>query len=293
MNMSIDFAFTVDDIAYDGYSTETHLNNLLDFCDELGLKATLFAVPIVKGNNLNKRNGYVSILRDAIARGHEVAQHGLTHDRFEVGIPPAMILDLPHERKSKEYLNNNRKKIEDSHSVEKIRGVLRKGRLIIEDAIGRKVEGFRAPALQVCDNLFTALEEEGYLYDSSTYYQEAAWRVTIDRPSDPVAITRESFIQRQISKSMREIPLTAEYTMYLRQEKFDAYFHLITHDAEACAKAEIPFVTLSHVSPIQEGDEGLGFKFYRDFLSRSRERNHDIHFFTLSEIARKNSKDVS
>ena len=59
----------------------------------------------------------------------------------------------------------------------------------------------------------------------------------------------------------------------------------LLHDADACAKAGIPFVNLSHVSPIQEGDEGLGFALYREWIAEARRSGLDIRSLTLSEIA--------
>ncbi|MDD5707757.1 MAG: DUF2334 domain-containing protein, partial [Kiritimatiellae bacterium] len=129
------WGFSVDDIGLDGYSTEAHLNAVLDFLDENRIAVTLFAVPEVNGKRMSTRRGYVSLLRQAIQRGHEVAQHGLSHDRFEVGIPPEMILSLPHEGPARTFLAENREKLRSEHTVERIRAKLGEGRKIIEDAI--------------------------------------------------------------------------------------------------------------------------------------------------------------
>ncbi len=36
------WGFSIDDIGLDGYSTEEHLNNILNFLDEYRIKATFF-----------------------------------------------------------------------------------------------------------------------------------------------------------------------------------------------------------------------------------------------------------
>lgn len=287
MNIDALFGFTVDDIGYDGYSTEEHLRNILDFCDELKIKATFFAVPIVKGKRLDKRPEYISILKEAIANGHEVSQHGLTHDRFEVGIPPQMILDLPHEGPTREYLQKNRTSIEESHTVPKIRKTLATGREIIENAIGDKIVGFRSPALQSCPSMFVALEAEGYEYDSSVYMQEAGWDIINGIEFTPAEINKSVFKNARKTSYSLELPLTAEYTWYLGKQKRNSAYELALHDFKACAKAGIPFVNVSHVSPIQEGDDGnLGFDFYRNLISEARDESPGLNCTTLSEISK-------
>ncbi len=285
MKKELYFGFTVDDIGYDGYSTEAHLRNILNFCDELGIRATLFVVPLVNGKRIDQRKDYVAILRDALQRGHEVGQHGLTHDRFEVGIPPAMILDLPHEAANKRHLEEDRAEIEQSLSVDKIRSTLREGREILELAIGQKLTGFRAPALQVCDNLFRALELEGYRYDSSLYLQERGWDLLNGTDSAPRAITHARFDEAQPGGTLLELPLTTEYTWELTRAKYDEAFALLEHDTHACAEAEIPFVNLAHVSPIQEGEGNQGFRFYREWMEAAQRTGLEVHALTLSAIA--------
>jgi len=280
------WGFTVDDVGYDGYSTEAHLNNILDFFDEHLIKATFFVVPEVEGKKMSARRGYVAILLDAIKRGHEVAQHGLTHDRFEVGIPPPMIMKLPHEGPARKFLAENRDKLPGEHTVAKIRQRLREGRKIMEDAIGMPVCGFRAPALQSCDNMFVALAEEKYLYDSSAWLQTAGW-YTEDLPEE---ISREKFDRHQ-KPGLLELPLTADYTWRLNRAMFDREYDLAVHDYDGCLQAGIPFIPLSHVSPIQEGDDGnLGFEFFRKFAvyakAHAAQAQRELRCLPLCEIAK-------
>ena len=133
------FCATVDDVAYDGYSTVTNLARLLDFYDGHGVRATFFVVPRCGRRNLGMRRGYVALLRRALEQGHEIAQHGLVHDRFELGIPPEMVLALPHEGPARERLAKERRAIMADLSVEKIRRRLAEGRAILQEAIGHPV----------------------------------------------------------------------------------------------------------------------------------------------------------
>ena len=274
------WSFTVDDIGFDGYSTEKQLNNILDFCDEHKIKSTLFVVPVSGGKRMDKRREYVAILRDAVKRGHEVAQHGIEHDRFEIGVPPEMVMMLPHEGPARKFLAENRDKLAAEHTVEKIRKKLRLGRDILKDAIGKSIHGFRSPALQSCKNMFTALSEERYKYDSSTYLQKGGWDLLNGIESEPQKITMDRFDSFQKSKMMREFPLTTDYTWYLKKDNFDKALSLAIHDYDACMAAQIPFVSLCHVGPIHEGDDDFGFELYRRLLKHIKAKN-----LTLSEIS--------
>ena len=283
------WGFSIDDIGLDGYSTEEHLNNILNFLDEYRIKATFFAVPEAEGKKLSKRREYVSILRNAIKQGHEVAQHGLTHDRFEIGIPPEMILSLSHEGPARKFLAGNRGKLKAEHTVEKIRRKLREGRKIIEDAIGMRVRGFRSPALQSCDNMFVALAQERYSYDSSTCFQKAGWDLLNNLEYVPQEINRGKFDQHQKS-GLCELPLTTEYTWYLGRDNFDKEYNLAVHDFACCMDSGVPFINVCHVSPVQEGkDSNLGFDLYRKLIEHSKaaakKDKYEIKTITLCEVA--------
>ncbi len=281
------FCFTLDDIGYDGYSSEQHLSQLLEFWRTEGLKATLFMVPLFDGHDMRERAAYVELLERAIAEGHEVAQHGLTHDRFECGIPPQMILSLAHEGPARERLANHREAIERDLAVDRIRERLRQGRRIVSDILGWQVPGFRAPCLSICDNLFDALEADGYTWDSSRHLQH--WdhmQGKLDTPPEP--ITFERFQGLQYPGRLKTLPLTTDYTWYLTRERYQPTLDLATHDLFSCAQAGIPFVPIAHVSPIFEGeDAAIGLQLYRDLLTYARQMAHEqdrqLRFITLSE----------
>jgi len=281
--------FTVDDVCYEGYSSEAHLKRLLDFFGSQDISATFFVVPLAQGRRLEERPEYVRILKRAVNEGHEVAQHGLEHDRFECGIPPEMILALPHEGPARERLKTHRAEIEVSLQMESLRNRLCRGRTILEQGMGREIRGFRAPCLSVCENLFHVLRDEGYLYDSSNYLQETGWDILNNRePFVPRPITRERFDSLQCCAPLRMLPLTTDYTWRLQQDKFDVTLELAEHDVEACFESGIPFVPMSHVSPIQECENDCGFELYRRLVGHAKQRAADrgleSKFLTLSQV---------
>jgi len=284
------FCATVDDVGMDGFSSPEHLRNLLDFWENEGLKGTMFVVPRCEGRELGGSPENIAVLKEAIGRLHEVAQHGLDHGRFQTGIPPKMVLDLPHEGPAREYLATHRAEIDAALTVEKLREVLAHGRRILETALGIDIAGFRAPCLSTCDALFEALAAENYAYDSSLVFQTKAWDL-INNPDQrvtPLPITRKYFDEVRAASPLCTWPLTAEFTWYLKRAHFDAFLDLARHDFDDCLAAGIPFVSLSHVSPVQEGDPECGLDLYRELLAHARTRcdaaGIQLTAATLSEL---------
>ncbi|MHC4917168.1 MAG: DUF2334 domain-containing protein [Planctomycetota bacterium] len=281
---------SVDDVGLEAFSSERDLSALLDFYAAENVRATFFTVPRPEGRNLTEaKPGYAPLLRRAREEGHELAQHGLEHTRFEIGVPPKMILDLPHEEPARAELAARRAEIEAGLTVAKIRAKLREGRKILADVLGAPVEGFRAPCLSVCEELFVALEEEGYLYDSSKCLQPTGWDILNGRPeTPPVPIDRARFDACQGGGRMRTLPLTAEYTWYLKRENYAACLELARHDFGACLDAGIPFVPVCHVSPVMAG---LGLDFHRELLAWARaeaaRRSVRLLSTTMSEACRR------
>lgn len=266
------FCFTVDDVGMEGYSSEAHLENLLGFLREEEVLATFFPVPRAQGVPFGERTAYVRLLQAARDAGHEVAQHGIEHDRFEVGIPPAMVLELPHEGRARERLHRDRAAIEASFAPSPLRRRLAEGRRILEDALAAPIVGFRAPCLQMSANLLPALEAEGYRYDSSLYLQPAGWDLLNGRlDAAPVPIAGSDAARRRHCGRLRLLPLTTDYTWYLDRARFDVTLALARHDFLACLEADIPFVPLTHVSPIQEGPGNRGFELCRQLIAFARE----------------------
>jgi len=286
---TIFFGFSIDDIGLDGYSTEKQLSEILDFLNELSIKATLFTVPISNEKYIDSQTGYTALLRKAAAQGHEVAQHGLRHDRFEIGIPPEMVLNLPHEGPSRKYLSENREQLKQNHTVVNIQNILCTGRKILENASGTRINGFRSPALQSCPAMFKAIENEQYQYDSSTCLQESAWDILNGKPCIPKAITTERFNKYQFSDTTRELPLSGEYTWYLQDKDVDVCTKLAKHDFYSCAEQHIPFICLCHVGPLCESINNNGLTLYRNLINVMKEHCSKnkciIKSATLAEIS--------
>jgi peptidoglycan/xylan/chitin deacetylase (PgdA/CDA1 family) len=282
----------MDDVAMKDYSSEAHYEKVLDFCAEQDIRGTFFVVPRSGGLELTEKADYIRLLQRAMREGHEVGQHGLDHDRFEAGIPPQMILDLPHEGPTREYLANHRDELTERHTVEALRGMLKSGRDIISNAIGFAPVGFRGPSGATCANLSRAEALNGYRYDSTRMLQKAAWDLLNGVYEKPCPINREIFDSMQPEEDIAEIPGAGEYTWYLDEKNYAVTLELAKHDFHQCLESGIPFVSVSHVSPMQQteasDDAEIGFEFYREILTYCRQyaRQNNINFVsvTLNEI---------
>lgn len=106
---------------------------LLDLLDAHGARATFFTLGVVA-----ERHG--RLIREIVARGHELASHGWDHG-------------LAYEQ-----------------GPERFRVDVRRARHVLEQASGQGVVGYRAPNYSIRPDTrwaFDILAEEGYAYDSS------------------------------------------------------------------------------------------------------------------------------
>ena len=137
--------------------------------------------------------------------------------------------------------------------------------------------------------MFAAIAEEGYKFDSSACLQETGWdyiQGNMDVP--PRAITRERYEALRKKSSCPIFPLTTDYTWYLTKEKYAKTMELALHDLCACMDADIPFITVCHIDPVQEGE---GIPFLHELYERAREeaaaRGLLLEFSTIAAIADK------
>lgn len=119
------------------------LPRLLGLLDRNGAKATFFAV----ASHLEDP-ACAAALREAAAAGHEIASHGLTHDR---GLP--------------------------LRSAEEISACLSAASAIFARTCGCRPAGFRSPGAVLTPALAEALSSSGYVYDSS-YNPSAAYNLS-------------------------------------------------------------------------------------------------------------------
>ncbi len=111
----------------------THV--LLDLFDRKSVKCTLFVLGWVAER-------FPSLIQECAARGHEIASHGYAHELvFQIG-------------------------------QERFDADIQKGKKLIEDVVGQRVNGYRAPGFSLTAEtpwFYESLAKAGYTYDSSLF----------------------------------------------------------------------------------------------------------------------------
>ena len=128
------FYFTIDCDWVPG--SQVGLTALLDCCDRLRVKATIFFAG-------RFAEAYPDLVRECLHRGHQLGTHGWAHGGLEED--------------------------EDFRvaSYEQQRQWIRRATDAVEKASGVRPVVFRAPNLWISETTLRVLEEEGYHYDSS------------------------------------------------------------------------------------------------------------------------------
>ena len=113
---------------------ERIVDRFLDLFAEHGVRATFFMV----GDDIRSKKLSPEVVKRMAGAGHELANHTMTH--------PHNLSRLPRERKEEEIVSTGR---------------------LIEGITGRRVVGFRAPCLDVDEEIVEILERHDYWYESS------------------------------------------------------------------------------------------------------------------------------
>jgi len=113
---------------------ERVVDRFLDLFAATGVRATFFMV----GDDVRSKKLTAEVLRRMVGAGHELANHTMTH--------PHNLSHLSRANKEAEIVGTAR---------------------LLEAATGQRVVGFRAPCLDVDEEIVDILEEHGYWYESS------------------------------------------------------------------------------------------------------------------------------
>jgi polysaccharide deacetylase family protein (PEP-CTERM system associated) len=144
---------------------EANTDRLLRMFEERGVSATFFVLGWVAER-------HPGLIRRIATAGHEVASHGYGHRLVYDQTPSAFRTDV------------------------------RRAKAILEDAIGGKVAGYRAPSYSIVPRSLWALDvlmEEGYAYDASIF------PIRHDRYGIPVS-AREPYLIKRTRGTIVEAP---------------------------------------------------------------------------------------
>lgn len=142
-------------------------SRILDLLDEHGVKATFFVLGWVAQR-------HPELVREIDARGHEIGCHSHEHR-------------LVYEMSPEDFRKDTRRVLK-----------------ILQDCIGKKIHGYRAPSYSITPRsgwAFEILAEEGFAYDSSVF------PIRHDRYGYP-GFSRTVVIQQLGERRIVEVPLS-------------------------------------------------------------------------------------
>lgn len=264
------FVLSVDDVAVEQFSSPAGFEELLDFLGREDVRATFFVVPFEHDIPLYDRKEWRELIRRAIGEGHDLQLHGYRHEPFECGIPPDFV--LAYERECRQAVMERRSEIEQNVSVIRLEERLGHGLDILSRLFGYRPTGFRAPYLSTHPNLFAALQRVGIEWDSSIAVNPKGWHyISGDYDSDADWLDDRPRIG-PLPSGVIEVPLTTEYTWYLRDGDIDRQYRLLEEDMNKFEARGGVLVTLAHVGPMT-GPYGAALTVYKRAFDYLRERN--------------------
>jgi peptidoglycan/xylan/chitin deacetylase (PgdA/CDA1 family) len=272
-------AFTNDDA---GMQEPERFAELLDFLAQQEVPATLFVVPAAGDRPLSQVPRWVALLNRALAEGHDLQVHGLTHrSAFEFGVPPSFILDIMPEQKAQWERAPARFRADHSYAV--LAEKLTRGREILIETFGCTPRGFRSPCLSVCDNLYRALHDLGFQWSSNQVVNPAGWHY-IERRYDTAEPWQPEVPPRphRHPSGVIEAPMCSEYSWYLTDADVQRHFQLARDDFDRCRANGDPFVVLSHYFAMT-GKWSAGLRVYERLFAHARAQG-SVRFATLSEL---------
>ena len=207
---------------------ETGMANLLDFLQHNELRATLFVIAEQLDHPKQR-----ALLQRAVAAGHEIASHTLTHPELKNLTP------------------------------EQVREELTTSKQRLESELGVPVRGFRAPSYQINRSTFELLAEAGYTWDSSVFPDaKFAKRLgLLDIGAKPFRpLLDKDVLELPLPAAPGPVPFHPSYSILLGQWYFE--WGLKKH-----RKTGAPLVMLLHLTdfanPLPDGSlTGLKSKLY-------------------------------
>jgi len=144
---------------------EKNFSRLLDIFSEHKVQVTCFVLGWVGEK-------FPHLVKEAMARGHEIASHGYAHR-------------LAYEQSRDEFFED-----------------VRRARLLLEDIAGTAVVGYRAPGFSTTTEtpwFFDTLAEAGYQYDSSVFPAPRTHGGIPDARRDPYRVNGSGILELPIS----------------------------------------------------------------------------------------------
>lgn len=279
--MALRFVVTVDDVG--GLVQDLGLlDQALTFFDSEGVPVSFFAVPRGQGDwEMHRRPEWLSVMRAAEERGHDIQLHGLDHGPCEFGPYPEIVLAMggdPQERLESDTAEYGHLWRTDLF-VEKLQAATG----IFRQAFGREPQVFRGGALTHSPELYQALAQVGIRYVSNNVTDPRGWRYIIGEYDtswdwDPKVPPRPY----PLAPGVTDLPIISEYAWYLAPEKIAPHLALAVEDLGRVHQADGVFLLVCHVQCVG-AEDGLSRQLLRRLFAAARDQ-HAAQFMTVREL---------
>jgi len=268
---------------------------LLKFLRCQNVRGNFFTVPTPGGIPISDE--WIRALGLAMDDGHKLEMHGLTHGApagCEFGITPPFVLDVM--KGGTKTVREGRADIEGELTVAKIGEKLKKGLEAFKRSLNVIPEGFRSPCLAVHENMFIALEENQFGFDSSIAINTGGWRYIskhqglkyLNRRYADLDGWAEGISPKPYSHEcgLIEVPILSEYTWFLREKDVRRQLGVAIDDLNRVRKVQGVFVALSHFYAMT-GEYSAGLKVYEKLFNYAKQRGAE--FVTMEEALKQAS----
>ncbi|MFA9478773.1 polysaccharide deacetylase family protein [Phycisphaerales bacterium AB-hyl4] len=258
----IPFLWTNDDISCGQYDD---MARQLDFLTKYDLKGTFFVVPIRGGDrHLTNDPKLVELLKQAMADGHEVHQHSVTHKCIENGTADLRMFDLMGEAVKIDY-SQNRFVYERMWQVDALEAHIGWGRAEWIDAFGVPSAGYRPGCGSFCANMYTAVANLGFKWTSSRLVSMTGWRWSAGQYDYPLRLEGPKCPYRE--GALVEIPILDDVAFKVPREKVEDFADLGWRLWEACVEAKVPYNLVCHPQYLAF-NKGTGYAVHEKLLPR-------------------------
>ena len=230
---------TFDDICL-RYMPLQKIKAFVQYLHDLSVPTTLFVVPKTPIRLKGEIKEYVECLKDAVTFGHELAQHGTTHDGTEYFSEFSSLIPLPYPSYSQQEKS------------------ITSGLEEFNKLLGLTPKSFRAPFYLHNSNTLMALANLGFSCDSSK---------TVFKPAhlSPVRLKVMSKLKPSKIGNIVEVPVTGDYTYLLKSMNFAVQMKKALDDFELVKSKEGVFVLNNHPNYV---DLDILFAFLTEFIHR-------------------------
>jgi peptidoglycan/xylan/chitin deacetylase (PgdA/CDA1 family) len=238
----------------------------LELLDRFGIKGSFFVIPCPeKGTQrLTDDPKLVDLLKQAMADGHECAQHSTTHVCEENGTADLRMFDLMGDNAKVDY-SRNRFQLERLWQVDALEAQIGWGLDVWKEAFGAPSPGFRPGCGSFCGNMYVALENLGFKWVSSRLISMTGWMWQAGRASYPLRL--EGPARPYWHGKLLEIPILDDVAFRVPEGEVDRYVELGWRLWEECRQAGVAFHLVSHFHGL-ERNGGTGYAVHEKLLPR-------------------------